>query len=534
MTILLVDDQKAVIDGLLVGVDFASLGFETVRVAYGADQALEILSREPVDVLITDIEMPGKNGLELNSIVREQYPETLRILLTSHAVFSYAQEGIRLGCFDYLVQPVPYSTIMESLKKAALQIENNRRVEELGGYGELFKLHRSDFLNTVTYRLYSRDHRELIDAISLLRQAGYELDLNTECQLIVLDVFDFSAYAPGAPSHHSLRTAVVDSANRSAIPQTLNFLITLTRPAVLILLFSQGSGGLPCPDTVLNTFFSALGEVLPDHTFACYIGESFRLDNIRENLNSAMDCLRENIDKKPGIWHVQETADGKEPLSSSLPGYLANWAKLLHDDQRAVLKSAIFTYLDGMVSGDSNRYQSLCELHQQITQIFFRYFYDNGIDINSVFDESFTYSDYMESYSSVDSFKTAISYVLSVEGSRRQNVRPLGYVEKAQAFISSNTFQQLTVKDVADHINLNPEYFTRLFKKETGINVKDYILQCKVTAAQDLLANSSLPISLVALELGYKNFSHFTQMFRKETGTTPSEYRQQFTKKESR
>ena len=196
MTILLVDDQKAVIDGLLVGVDFASLGFETVRVAYGADQALEILSREPVDVLITDIEMPGKNGLELNSIVREQYPETLRILLTSHAVFSYAQEGIRLGCFDYLVQPVPYSTIMESLKKAALQIENNRRVEELGGYGELFKLHRSDFLNTVTYRLYSRDHRELIDAISLLRQAGYELDLNTECQLIVLDVFDFSAYAP--------------------------------------------------------------------------------------------------------------------------------------------------------------------------------------------------------------------------------------------------------------------------------------------------------------------------------------------------
>ena len=247
-----------------------------------------------------------------------------------------------------------------------------------------------------------------------------------------------------------------------------------------------------------------------------------------------MDCLRENIDKKPGIWHVQETADGKEPLSSSLPGYLANWAKLLHDDQRAVLKSAIFTYLDGMVSGDSNRYQSLCELHQQITQIFFRYFYDNGIDINSVFDESFTYSDYMESYSSVDSFKTAISYVLSVEGSRRQNVRPLGYVEKAQAFISSNTFQQLTVKDVADHINLNPEYFTRLFKKETGINVKDYILQCKVTAAQDLLANSSLPISLVALELGYKNFSHFTQMFRKETGTTPSEYRQQFTKKESR
>ena len=533
MTILLVDDQKTVIEGLLSGVDFNALGFETVRTAYSAEGALNILAENPVDVLITDIEMPGRNGLELNSIVREQYPGVLRILLTSHANFSYAQEGLRLGCFDYLVQPVPYHVITESLKKAAQQIETNRRVEELGGYGELFKLNRTDFLNTVTYRLYSRDHRELIDAISLLGQAGYSLRMDTECQLIVVDVFDFSSYSPDALSHHDLRTAFVDSVNRSPIPDHLNFLITLTRPAVLILLFSDGNGKPPCSESDLNAFFSELEKVLSGRPFACYVGESFRLESIREMLNSAMACLRENIDKKPGVWYVQEPADGKEPAASSLPGHLSNWAMLLREDRRAMLKSAIFTYLDGMLAGDSNRYQNLCELHQQLTQIFFRYFYDNEIDINSIFNESYTYSDYMESYSSVDSFKKAVSFVLDAEGSRRENVKPLSYVEKAQAFIAGNTYQQLTVKNVADHINLNPEYFTRLFKKETGISIKDYILQCKVAAAQDLLANSALPISLIALELGYENFSHFTQMFRKETGSTPSEYRQQFTKKKS-
>ena len=531
MTILLVDDQKTVIEGLLTGVDFNALGFDVVRTAYSTDAALSILSAEPVDVLMTDIEMPGRNGLELNSIVREKYPATLRILLTSHANFSYAQEGLRLGCFDYLVQPVPYHAIVESLRKAVQQIENNRRVEELGGYGELFRLNRTDFLNTVTYRLYSRDHRELIDAISLLSQAGYSLDLNTECQLIVVDVFDFTSYSPDALSHHDLRNAFVDSVNRSSIPQMLNFLITLTRPAVLILLFSDGKRKPPCPESALDSFFRELKLVLSGRPFAGYVGESFRLTDLRENLNSAMACLRENIEKKPGIWHVRESAGEKEPAVSSLPGHLENWARLLKEDRRAMLKSAVFTYLDGMLAGDSNHYQNLCELHQQLTQIFFRYFYDNEIDINSIFNDSYTYSDYMESYSSVDSFKKAVSFVLDAEGSHRENIKPLSYVEKAQAFISSNTYQQLTVKNVADHINLNPEYFTRLFKKETGINVKDYILQCKVAAAQDLLANSSLPISLIALELGYENFSHFTQMFRKETGTTPSEYRQQFSKK---
>ena len=79
--------------------------------------------------------------------------------------------------------------------------------------------------------------------------------------------------------------------------------------------------------------------------------------------------------------------------------------------------------------------------------------------------------------------------------------------------------------DVADHVHLSSEYFTRLFKRETGQNIKDYIIQAKVDAAKDLLARSDIPVSLIALEMGYDNFSHFTQIFKKICGVTPSEYR---------
>ena len=82
-------------------------------------------------------------------------------------------------------------------------------------------------------------------------------------------------------------------------------------------------------------------------------------------------------------------------------------------------------------------------------------------------------------------------------------------------YITNNVSLNLSVKDVADYVHLSPEYFTKLFKKEVGQNIKSYILQVKVEIAKDLLGNPNIPISMVALDLGYSNFSHFTQVFEK-------------------
>ncbi len=105
-------------------------------------------------------------------------------------------------------------------------------------------------------------------------------------------------------------------------------------------------------------------------------------------------------------------------------------------------------------------------------------------------------------------------------------------VQRAKEYILANISSDISVKDVADYVHLSPEYFSKLFKKEMGENVKNYILRIKVDAAKDLLENPNIPVSTVASELGYSNFSHFTQMFKKHENVTPSEYRKQFLKHE--
>lgn len=103
---------------------------------------------------------------------------------------------------------------------------------------------------------------------------------------------------------------------------------------------------------------------------------------------------------------------------------------------------------------------------------------------------------------------------------------PDNAVEQAVIYIKENLDQNLSRNDIAEFVHLNAEYFSRLFKKNTGYTVGDFILKEKMTMAKKLLGSTNLPVSLVALKVGYCNFSYFTQLYKKTYGMTPNEYRQ--------
>ena len=86
MRILLVDDDVDILEGMLAGIDFAALGFDWVHTAGSAQEAREILEKEPVDILLTDIEMPGESGLELLDWLRQQNSDIVTMFCTSYAL----------------------------------------------------------------------------------------------------------------------------------------------------------------------------------------------------------------------------------------------------------------------------------------------------------------------------------------------------------------------------------------------------------------------------------------------------------------
>ena len=102
------------------------------------------------------------------------------------------------------------------------------------------------------------------------------------------------------------------------------------------------------------------------------------------------------------------------------------------------------------------------------------------------------------------------------------------YIEQAEDYINSHLSQDFTRQDIADHVHLSQNHLARLFKRETGMSIADYITQERMKLAFDLLQNTDLPVGDVSLRVGYENYSYFLTLFRRITGMRPSEYRRQY------
>lgn len=97
--------------------------------------------------------------------------------------------------------------------------------------------------------------------------------------------------------------------------------------------------------------------------------------------------------------------------------------------------------------------------------------------------------------------------------------------KKAIRYISKNFSKNLTLDDVANHVHLNPAYFSTLFKQSTGSSFKEYLNMVRVEESKRLLANTDYSIIDIALATGFEDQSYFSKVFKKYTGLTPKQYR---------
>ena len=118
MTVLLVDDEKQVLDGMLHGIDFDALGADTVLTARSGEEAKEIITRQPVNILVCDIEMADLSGLGLLEWIRDENYPIRTIFCTAFRRFDYAKKALELHAFDYFLKPIRFDELSRKLAAA--------------------------------------------------------------------------------------------------------------------------------------------------------------------------------------------------------------------------------------------------------------------------------------------------------------------------------------------------------------------------------------------------------------------------------
>ena len=107
----------------------------------------------------------------------------------------------------------------------------------------------------------------------------------------------------------------------------------------------------------------------------------------------------------------------------------------------------------------------------------------------------------------------------------RMNLKDSYGAEKIRDYIARHIFRKITLQEVADYIGFSPSYTSRLFLKETGIHLQDYIMIEKVKSSCNMLIYSDYPISAIAEYYSFSSQSHYAQTFKKWLKCTPSQFR---------
>ncbi|WP_408069818.1 response regulator [Butyrivibrio sp. JL13D10] len=155
MNLLIIDDEYYIVQGLVGMIDKEDLGIDHIFTGYSAQQGINVLRKEQIDLMLLDIEMPKETGLELLEQLNAEGLQPTTIILSGHQRFDYAQEAIHYHCFNYLLKPIGKQNLNQELSRAIAFLRPNQANPE-HVTGSDIKINDSGFVHTV--RSYIRDH----------------------------------------------------------------------------------------------------------------------------------------------------------------------------------------------------------------------------------------------------------------------------------------------------------------------------------------------------------------------------------------
>ncbi|OMD37752.1 response regulator [Paenibacillus sp. RS8] len=127
MNILIADDERVIREGIKRTIRSIYPDY-CVHVAASTEEAVKIMEEHSIHIVLTDILMPGMNGLEFMRISKRRYPYVKWVVISAHSEFAYAQEAVRLGARDYLLKPIGKSKLLEIISNLTQEIEQDRKL----------------------------------------------------------------------------------------------------------------------------------------------------------------------------------------------------------------------------------------------------------------------------------------------------------------------------------------------------------------------------------------------------------------------
>lgn len=528
-SLLLVDDEIYALKAILKRMEWNDFDITHVYTAGDTDEARQQLQAHAIDIVICDIEMPGDNGLVLVEWINDNYPSVVSIFLTGHADFAYAQKAVHLNSLDYMLKPVKMDQLISTLGRAIDKVKREKEFHStFDKYAKLWTLQKPILSERFWQDLLAE---RFIKSEERIRQRIQEMELaiNPERPVyaILLSIEHWTSELSSSDEEimeYAIRNAAKELIIGSGKGETLR-----DRNGInLVLLVADPD--IPLADDELRRRCESLIEACKTYFYcslSCYVGEPTEIRLLSSHYHRLIELEHENRVHSHSVVFSRDARspdpDGSEWISVDLD----SWTALLEMGKRRELLLKLEELTAELWQKPISN-ETLSSLYHSLIHLIYVLAHKKGFSVRSALGSKKAIED-GTALRSLTQWKSWAERVITAwcEFIDKNASRNSAVIEKVKAYINRN-LKDVTREDLAAHVYLNSAHLSRLFKKETGDSIMDYMIQAKMAQAKYLLTETGHRISDICELLGYENASYFGKTFKRQVGVTPQEYRKRY------
>lgn len=529
--LLLADDEPLVLVGMKSMLKWEDYDIELCGLAHNGEELLEKIEQFAPDLVVTDIKMPLKSGLDVLRLCREKYGRLpLFILLTSYEEFGLAKEALRNQAVDYLVKlELTPQTFSESIIKALAIVRDlkkdtaHSRWPEKAGDNQAFfdkffiRLLNDLFENEEQYRIQLKELR--MDTSFVAYAACYcEIEGVNSAQMSMDKLM-------------TLYSSTLEMV-RETVTKYLACYITSLDTRHFNITFCLSEQEVPVYQDVLREVLQKTTAVVSDYfstKLFCAVGPAMReLGRLSTSYSAARAVFRLATLETPIVF----SKSGGQPAESNevfdLSQYresISNAFEELDADALRKLFSKILGYFDAHPDRFLQAMDAACNLLYMAISLL----PEGEKTISAIFNgerDGFRCIYQKHSTEEVAAWLSRLSDGLcTVLENRKQNYKN-SIVARVQKYIRENLDKRLTLNEVASLFGFSPNYLSQLFTHYANQSFVGYITQEKIGAAKKMLSAGDAKIYEISERLGFENAFYFSKVFKKVEGCSPRDYMQ--------
>ncbi len=499
--ILIVDDETAIKKGLTALIQKSSVDCVVDGVASDGKEAIDFVKKSPPDIVITDIKMPLCDGLGLAKYLYEYHPNVKIIMLTGFADFEYAQAAIQYKVTDFLLKPTSRDKLLEAIEKAKREIavreakasllKNNAgllREQYLQAVSSDMSVdtNASAFFTTELKRFYVLAFQIISGAEAL---SGSKQLLKSIIEQQSGNEYVYRLDNIVCCGYHS------DEGNLENIKQFSGEMISLFKQLyglnVIVGISKEHEGVLSLPEATREAKQALSLAFFSEQAVLCYKDQ----DSGQLNAGTFEPWQHlHNIEMLIQAWKFEEAT--------------ASIGNLFNDVESKHVSKEDVKYICGQIYyilSSALRRKQLPPLEK-------------------------TYLNRLSACHTAPNLKTAVVSMIGETSNRiTATNRPMNQlVKKSMLFVQEHLADDISLETIAAAVNTNPSYLSRIFKKECGETLSEYITRLRIEKAKELLVLPDQLVYLVSESVGYHDSTYFSTIFKKYTGISPTEYRNRF------